>query len=97
MKKQLGFLVDELIKCSLIERKIVLLDQWNRDGAASGDVDHGFISRKTWIGVDHFISGFDQSQGGKKEIGICPWTDYYSGWIDLDPPPVSRIRRDGSP
>ena len=94
---QAGLFTDQTVKSGQIKGEILCLDQGNRHGDASGDFDHGFVSRETGIGIDDFVTGLHQRQSGEKQGGFCARANNHLRRINIDIPARSGIFGDGRP
>ena len=64
---QLRAIVDQLGELIDIEPEIHLLAQPDRHGFRADVIDHRFVNREPWIGIDDLIAFFDERQDCEKD------------------------------
>jgi hypothetical protein len=58
-----------------IKAELIFLQKRKRDRSAASKIDHRFIDREAGIGINDFISCFDQRQNQVKHDGFRSWCD----------------------
>src|SRR5581483_11976109 len=79
---ELGAIVDEVGEFIHIQAKIHFFAQLDGNSLGADKVDHGFVDRESWIGIDDLVAGLNQRQNGEEDDGLAAGNNDHLFWTD---------------